>query len=472
MERVESLMFIAAMILAVPAANAQVTVSAGDGGKTVIETVANLTYGTVTLTWPADANIAGGLRPDSPNWVPGINPDGSMPLSVANAFVAKLNENAYLGISTWSLPITIYEDASCTLPAAGGRFGYDCGEAVAGSPGYPYSELGNLFYNVMGGTAHNNIKLAHGPNYDLFHHVQPYLYWSQTGQYEAVKFSNDFWFQNGFQGTEDQYDSMFVIPVSVTTTGSGPTGIQQEACADDPATCSGLLPGLGLTTTVHPARPSLQALWDGQLIYDPVTNVAYLANANLAETLSADSPYYVSGINPDGSMNQGTLINFLAALNNPEHPYLGLTGWNVPTTVPGGKNSDCTVQVAGEGPDIGYNCDSAASELGELYYNQFGIEAGHSVRETWSWQQRYFYNMIPSYYWQCDPAPGLPPSQCAHTVPDGEIPSFSFLSGYQGVQSNPNDLFVMLVVPGDEVMAPPKPPIPPKCPPGSANCHL
>jgi hypothetical protein len=57
-------------------------------------------------------------------------------------------------------------------------------------------------------------------------------------------------------------------------------------------------------------------------------------------------------------------------------------------------------------------------------------------------------------------------------VPDGEIPSFSFLSGYQGVQSNPNDLFVMLVVPGDEVMPPPKPPIPPKCPPGSANCHL
>jgi hypothetical protein len=219
-------------------------------------------------------------------------------------------------------------------------------------------------------------------------------------------------------------------------------------------------------------NPSLQPLWDGQLIYDPVTNVAYLANANLAATLSADSPYYVSGINPDGSMNQGTLINFLAALNNPEHPYLGLTGWNVPTTVAGGKNPDCTVQVAGGGPDIGYNCDGAASELGELYYNQFGIAAGDSVNETLSRERRYFYNLVPSYYWQCDPAPGLPPSQCAHTVPDGEIPSFSFLSGYQGVQSNPNDLFVMLEVPGDEVMPPPKPPIPPKCPPGSANCHL
>jgi hypothetical protein len=87
-------------------------------------------------------------------------------------------------------------------------------------------------------------------------------------------------------------------------------------------------------------------------------------------------------------------------------------------------------------------------------------------------EQRYFYNLVLSYYWQCDPAPGLPSSQCTHTVPDGEIPSFSFLSGYQGVQSNPNDLFVMLVVPGDEVPPPPKPPIPPKCPPGDANCHL
>ena len=451
MKCIDTLIVTFAMFLAVTAAKSQMTVTAGDGGKTVIETVTTPAYGTVTLTWPADANIAGGLRTDSPYWVSGMNPDGSMPLSVANAFVAKLNENAYLGITTWSLPITIYEDASCSLPAAGGRFGYHCGEAVAGSAGYPYSELGNLFYNVMGGTAHNNITLVHGPNYDLFRDVQPYLYWSQTGQYEAVKFSNDFWFQNGFQGTEDQYDSMFVIPVSVITTGSGPTGMQQEACADDPATCPGLLPGLGLTTTVYPAWPSLQPRWDGQLIYDPVTNVAHLANANLAATLSPDSPYYVSGMNPDGSMDQGALLNFLAALNNPDHPYLGLTGWNVPTTVAGGKNPDCTVQVGGAGADIGYNRDGTASQLGELYYNQFGIEAGHSVNERWSWERWYFYNLVPSYYWQCDPAPGLPPSQCAHTEPDGEIPSFSFLSGYQGVQSNPNALFVLLVVPGDEV---------------------
>ena len=64
MRRLETLILIAAMVL--PVARAQVTVTPGDDGKTVIETVTNLRYGTVTMTWPADANIAGGLRPDSP----------------------------------------------------------------------------------------------------------------------------------------------------------------------------------------------------------------------------------------------------------------------------------------------------------------------------------------------------------------------------------------------------------------------
>jgi len=450
MKRIKALLALVALIFVAHAVSAQVTVTTGNNGQTVIETVTNLRYGTVTLTWPSDANLAGELRHDSPYWVPGINPDGSMPLSVANAFVNKLNEHAYLGIATWSLPITVYNDASCGIASAGGRFGYGCGQAQTGSEGYPYSELGNLFYTVMGGTAHNNIKFLHGPNYDLFRHVQPYLYWSQTAQYNSLVFSNDFWFQNGFQGTESEYDSMFVIPVSVTATKPGPTGLL-PACADDPSTCPNLLPGLGLTTTVHPTRPSLWPRWDRQLIYDPVTNVAYLANANLAATLKPDSPYYVSGINPDGSMDQITLGNFLAALNNPAHPYLGLTGWNVPTTVAGGANPDCTIQVKTGGPDIGYNCDGTASDLGELFYNQFGIRAGHTVNESWSWERWYFPNLVPDYYWQCDPEPGQPRSQCPHAVPSGQIPSFSFQSGYEGVQSSPNDLFVMLVVPGDEV---------------------
>ena len=86
MKYMNTLLLTAAMVLAVAAAKSQMTVTPGDGGKTVIETVTTPTYGTVRLTWAADANIAGGMLPGSPYWVPGINPDGSMPLSVASAF--------------------------------------------------------------------------------------------------------------------------------------------------------------------------------------------------------------------------------------------------------------------------------------------------------------------------------------------------------------------------------------------------
>jgi hypothetical protein len=124
MKRIKTLVVSAAILLAVPAAKSQIEVATGEGGNTVIETVTTPMYGRVTLTWASDANIAGGVRPESPYWVPGINPNGSMPLSVANAFVNKLNEKAYLGITTWSLPITVYDDASCTLTSPnGGNFG-------------------------------------------------------------------------------------------------------------------------------------------------------------------------------------------------------------------------------------------------------------------------------------------------------------------------------------------------------------
>jgi hypothetical protein len=86
MKRIETLVVSAAILLAAPAAKSQMEVASGDGGNTVIETVTTPMYGMVKLTWAADANIAGGLRPDSPYWVPGINLNGSMPLSVGECF--------------------------------------------------------------------------------------------------------------------------------------------------------------------------------------------------------------------------------------------------------------------------------------------------------------------------------------------------------------------------------------------------
>jgi hypothetical protein len=452
MKRIQTMIVVAILILGARAACADDLVST-DNGMTVTDVVTTPKYGTVIIKWLADANFAASLTPDSPYWVPGINADGSMSLGTATAFIAQLNNKAYLGITTWRLPTTDIHDTSCSFKSAGGNFGYGCGRDFSKNPGYPFSELAGLFYNGLGGTAHNNIWMVHNSSIYLFKHLQPYLYWSETAQYNNVKFGNDFWFQNGFQGTEDEYDSMFVLPVSTAATIWPPAKDIAPACAATiPNTCPPddlLLPGLGLTTELPPpGRPTLQRSLDGQLVYDPVLNVAFLANANLARTLSPDSPYYVSGINPDGSMNQATLTNFLAALNNPAHPYLGITGWTLPEIAVDGDNPNCTINPMNGSPVYGYNCDGTASQLGELFYDQLGGEAGQDIRWTSNWGLLLFNHLESDYYWQCHPT--TTPGQCA-PGPGKEIPSLSFRSGYQGLQSDVNELFVMLVVPADSI---------------------
>lgn len=333
----------------------------------------------------------------------------------------------------------------------GATFGYDCGEpsaTITPNPGYPYSELPGLFYNGLGGQAHINIKLVHNSSLRLFKNLQPYLYWSSTAQYNNIHYGNDFWFQNGFQGTEDEYDSLFVLPVSTTTTGTAPS--TTFACAAMPA-CPGLLPGLGLDTKLPPPHPTLQLSPDGTLIYDPTLKVAFLANANLAATLSDDSPYYVSGINPDGSMDPPTVVKFLAALNNPDHPYLGLTGWTIPMISADGVNPKCTIEPGNGNPDYGYNCDGKNSQLGELFYDQLGGTAGRSIAPGFNWYAWIFHHLESNYYWQCLPTLTDPPGYCKPGNSAGFPPSFSFLSGYQGLQSDPNELFVFLEVPGDAI---------------------
>ena len=184
-------------------------------------------YGDVTVEWVADANLAGTLMkadPSSPLLVPGINPDGSMSLSTATAFVANLNFHRYLNNTGWRLPTTYSEDLSCSFIASKTEttFGYACAmphfmpnprqPLIELNPSYVFSELAALF-NALGGQSHASIKAIHNDNFSLFKNVKAYLYWSQTAQTNNFAFGNDFWFQEGYQGTENQYDSMYVWPV-------------------------------------------------------------------------------------------------------------------------------------------------------------------------------------------------------------------------------------------------------------------
>jgi hypothetical protein len=432
---------------------------AGDNGLTVVDVVTTSLYGSTTITWLADANFAASLRPGDLYWVPGINPDGSMSLVTAVAFIQQLNNYAYLGITTWRLPTTYYgtslatSDLSCTGVSlqSQNRFAYDCGEPLANyspNPAYPYSELAGLFYNGLGGQANTSITMVHNSSYWLFRNLQNYLYWSDTAQSNNPRFGSDFWFQNGFEATEDEYDSMYVLPVSTTTTGTPPSF--QPACpsqASPVAACMPpLLPGLGITTPPPIAWPLLLPSLDGRLIYDPALDLTFLADANLAASLPPNSPYRVAGINPDGSMNDDTVQTFINALNN--GAYLGYTSWMVPTISYDGQNTHCSLQRSAPDIDIGYNCTGPKSQLGELFYGELGGEAGHDIRWTSNWLALFFRNLQPSYYWQCQP-----PSEgavCPSGTGGGQ-PSFSFRSGYQGHQTDINELFVILALPGDAI---------------------
>ena len=121
------------------------------GGRAYYDTVAD-------LTWLADANYA---------QTSGYDADGRMNWADANAWAASLN---IAGVTGWRLPDTIQPDASCGGQSGGVSFGFNC----------TGSEMGNLFYNVLGGSARSSITTTHNANYDLFSNVQSYYYWSAT----------------------------------------------------------------------------------------------------------------------------------------------------------------------------------------------------------------------------------------------------------------------------------------------------
>lgn len=455
-------------------------------------------YGDVTVEWVADANLAGTLMkadPSSPLLVPGINPDGSMSLSTATAFVANLNFRRYLNNTGWRLPTTYSEDLSCSFIASKTEttFGYACAmphfmpnprqPLIELNPSYVFSELAALF-NALGGQSHASIKAIHNDNFSLFKNVKAYLYWSQTAQTNNFAFGNDFWFQEGFQGTENQYDSMYVWPVrtvSVASTVPAASPPMLAACAtgvdtSNYAACAKahdlvVLPGLGLpaNTILPPPANTLQTSSDGKLIYDPTTQVTYLADANLARTLlelkansipfkppPAETQYLVGKINANGSMNQAVLQEFLDALNAKSgsgisSPYLHINTWNTPAIAANGYNLNCSIQT-GQAASYGYNCDGTASQLGELFYDQLGGVAGDRVKNPKTASGRLFKNLQADYYWQCQPANSYPSKPCTHGV-GSVIPSFSFRSGYQGLQSDVNELFVILVTPNNAIPA-------------------
>jgi len=118
----------------------------------LIERLGGLAYydDVADLTWLSDSNY---VQVDGYG---AADIYGRMTWADATTWAAGLNVS---GVSGWRLPDS---DTNCAA--------YNCTD----------SEMGNLFYNVLGGVASQDIATVHNANYDLFSNIIPAGYWSAT----------------------------------------------------------------------------------------------------------------------------------------------------------------------------------------------------------------------------------------------------------------------------------------------------
>lgn len=193
--------------------------ASGAANAALVERLGGLAYydTEADLTWLADANYA---------QTSGYDADGYMTWATANAWAGSLDIN---GVTGWRLPDTVQPDASCSFQGGSFSQGYGC----------TGSEMGNLFYNVLGGVAFSSITSTHNANYDLFSNVQSNRYWSAP---EYAPDANYAWYfsmnhgnQHGYYKTGISYAwavhsgdvgaSVVPVPAAVWLFGSGLLGL-------------------------------------------------------------------------------------------------------------------------------------------------------------------------------------------------------------------------------------------------------
>lgn len=355
----------------------------------------------LNVTWLADANLAGRQTIGVSN----INKDGSMAYATAVRWVKAMNalDNGagYLGHNNWQLPTAPVQDNSCARTGRNGEsFGFHCW----GSP------LGSLYYRSLGLREPNTAVRIPPNKVGPFHDFQPYLYWSASASADPKQGFVSFSFNTGFQGANVPLNNLYVLPM-----------------------IKGKLPG----TPPPPAEDS-KSTPAGQTSYDPVAQVTWLADANLA----AKQTFGVSGINPDGSMEHSAAVQWVAAMNKAEQGlgYLGQTNWHLPETV--WPDPSCSMGRKGT---TGYEC--TGSPMGELFYKQLGLHQGESAVATPDVKVGPFHNIQPYLYWACEGETAT--SACLPNGPaDGFEWNFAFGNGFQGTNLLVNDLSVIVYYPG------------------------
>jgi hypothetical protein len=382
------------------------TLLLGPDGITVYDTVNN-------ISWHANANLAASSRFGLPvcngsGTQPCINPSGSMSYQTAKAWVTAMNAAVYLGHTDWQLPTTPFTDSCPFTGPQGESFGFNCAA----------SALGSLYYNALGLKAPNAAVPIPANATGPFSNFQPYLYWSQTSTAGTGVGFGTFSFNTGFHGSNSKPNFLYVLPM-----------IQGKIPGTPPAS--------GNDLEVNP---------DGQTIYDPVTNVTWLTNANLAATNTFGLPPCENQgtpkicVNQDGAMNWDSANQFVTNMNTfGGAGYLGQTNWELPPLDP-----NCNVS---------YNCASTSDPFEELFYGQLGLSPGAPVVATPDIAVGPFKNIQPYLYWSCQGATVQDTCETVGPAPGFEW-SFSFGNGFLGTDVLANDLYVMVYYPGSPTVVP------------------
>jgi hypothetical protein len=373
-----------------------VLIPSGDG-LTVYDTV-------MQVMWLANANLAATAA--GRFGIAKITSNGSMDYPTATQWVAALNGLnggvGYLGHNNWQIPATPALDPSCSSTGPNGdSFGIGCMN----------SAMGSLFYESLGLRYPNTAVPIPNNTVGPFSNFQPYLYWSDSLSADPAKGYLTFSFNSGWEGENVNKHYIYALPM-----------------------IKGRLAG-----TPPPTGNGLQVSADGQTVYDPVADVTWLANADLAKTntfgaqcVNADGSLCV---NPDGSMTHTTAENWIKGMNAAR--YLGQTNWQlppIPTT-----DTTCSLQ------NFGFDC--TGNPLGSLFYNQLRLSRGTPAVPTPNIGVGPFSNLQPYLYWSCAAAPGSQVlCQSAAPVPGFEW-SFSFGNGFEGTDVVQNDLYVMVYFP-------------------------
>ena len=289
-------------------------------GQTVYDT-------TLHVTWLANANFTASEKFQ----VIGVNQSGSMTYAAAVKWVTALNARGYLGHNNWQLPTTPHRDRTC---AHTGRHGESFGFGCSGSA------LGSLYHNSLRLREPDTAVAIPENKVGPFHNFQPYLYWSGSAALDPKQGFVSFSFNSGFQGANVPLNYLHVLPM-----------IEGKLPGTPPATGKGL--------QVNPG---------GETVYDPVADVTWFADADLA----AKNTFGVAEINADGSMKHTTAVRWVNAMNKDDHGrgYLGRTGWKLPDT----RLADQTCSI---GSRSGFGCKGSA--MGALFYDQLGFRRGDSV---------------------------------------------------------------------------------------------